>query len=154
LIVVVSVAVVAAYANRERIRLKIASVYATVPPKAAQEPTPSQRGVRPFRGDAPWAFSALPECFRPVSKSIGPLKYVLAHLPKGSIMVPAPAIRYFSDCTVRVKGDEVEVERGVDRLRIPPPVRLYESNNLVTLLRGLAGTYEMRTYATHGALTI
>jgi hypothetical protein len=150
----VSVAVVAAYANRERIRLKIASVYATVPPKAAQEPTPSKRGVRAFRGDAPWAFSALPECFQPVSKSVGPLKFVLAHLPKGSTMVPATATRYFSDCTVRVKGDEVDVERGVDRLRIPPPVRLYESSDSVTLLRGLAGTYEMRTYVAHGALKI
>jgi hypothetical protein len=149
---VIGVAVVAGYANRDRIRLKIASVYASVPPKAAQTPPPSARQAVAFRGDAPWALSALPECFSQISKSTSPtLDYVLAHLPKGATMVRPPHDLSYADCKVRIAGDAIYVDRGADRLRVPPPARLYVNDGQVALLRGGVGGYELRVYTTMAA---
>jgi hypothetical protein len=146
---VIGVAIVAGYANRDRIRLKIASVTASVPPKAAQTPPPSARRSTAFHGDAPWALSALPECFAQVSKTTGPPRYVLAHLPKGATMVRPPQDLTFADCKLHVAGETIYVQRGVDRLRVPPPARLYVSDGEVALLRGGAGGYELRVYEHH-----
>jgi len=143
------VAIVAGYANRDRIRLKIASVYASVPPKAAQTPPASKRESTAFRGDAPWAFSALPECFEQLSKTTGPPSYVLARLPKGATMVRPPADLTYADCKIRVIGDAIDIDRGADRLRVPPPSRLFVSGNEIALLRGGAGSYELRIYEHH-----
>ncbi len=149
------VAIVAGFANRDRLRLKIASVYATVPPKPVQKPPLSARKAGSFSGDAPWALSALPECFTQLSKTTGPLSYVLAHLPSGGHMVlsaQARALRY-ADCVLRVRGEAVYVQRGVDRMRIPPPARVYVNGagTKIALLRGLEGGYELRVYQVAGA---
>lgn len=146
----IGVAIVAGFANRDRIRLKIASVYASVPPKAAQTPPPSARNARAFVGDAPWALSALPECFDQLSKSTSPtLDYILAHLPKGAAMVRPPQTLQYADCTVRVVDDMVYVDRGQDHLRVPPPARVYTGGAYVALLRGGVGGYELRVYEHH-----
>ena len=142
-----AVAVVAAYANRGRLRLQIASVQASVPPKVSQTEPPTRRQAVPFTGDAPWALSALPECFFPASESTAAsLSYVLAHLPRGAAMVRPPARLTYHDCTIRVAGDEVFVDRGKDRLRIPPPVRLYAAGRSLAVLRVTDGHYELRNY--------
>jgi hypothetical protein len=144
---VAAVAIVAGYANREKLRLKIASVYASVPPKVSQTPPPSKRRATAFSGDAPWALSALPECFTPVAKSTaGNLQYVLAHLPPKATMARPSAKLTYADCTIRVAGDELYVDRGTDHLRIPPPARLYTGPGSVAVLRGADGGYELRTY--------
>jgi hypothetical protein len=147
---VIGVAIVAGYANRDRIRLKIASVTASVPPKAAQTPPASARRSTAFSGDAPWALSALPECFSQISKSTSPtLGYVLAHLPKGASMVRPPQDLSYADCSVHIAGDAIYVKRGADRMRIPPPARLYVNGGQVALLRGGTGGYELRVYEHH-----
>lgn len=144
---VTGVVIVAGYANRERLRLKVASVYASVPPKAAQTPPPSKRRAVAFTGDAPWALSALPECFVQQSKSTSrTLDYVLAHLPKDVRMVRPPQTLQYADCTLRVVGETIYVDRGSDRLRIPPPARLYVGGRHLALLRGSEGGYELRVY--------
>lgn len=142
------IAILAGFANRDRIRLKIASVYASVPPKAAQGGSVSTQHSRAFRGDAPWALSALPECFSQLSKYTSPtLAYVAAHIPKDVTPVRAPSTLRYADCTVRVAGRTVYVDRGDDRLRIPPPVRLYVGGNRhLALLRKTQTGYELRVY--------
>ncbi len=141
------VVIVAGYANRERLGLKVASVYASVPPKAAQTPPPSQRHAVAFKGDAPWALSALPECFVQQSKSTaGTLDYINAHLPKDVRMVRPPQTLQYADCTLRVVDETIYVQRDGDRLRIPPPARLYAGARHIALLRGTEGGYELRVY--------
>ena len=70
--------VVAAWVNRDLIRIKIASVYARVAPKPGASSPASSAAIAPMSGDAPWALSALPECFTQVSESSGSGRYVRA----------------------------------------------------------------------------
>lgn len=142
---------VAGWTNREKIALKIKSVYASVPPKASQTLAPSQRGHSNVYGDAPWAMSALPECFTQVSKTSGPRAYVLAHLPAGATMMRPGESVSLSDCTLQVSGDTILVTRGADRLRIPPIARLYRAGTSLALLRGGGGGLELRVYETSSA---
>ncbi len=147
-------AVVSGYVNPGKIALKIKSVYVKVPPKAAQPAPAGTRKAAGVTGDAPWALSALPECFDQQSKSTGPeLSYMLAHLPAGSQMVRPPATLRYDDCTLHVQGAQVFVDRGTDHMRIPPQARLYTAPGKVALLRGSDGGYELRVYRIIGAPT-
>jgi hypothetical protein len=120
-----------------------------VPPKAAQAPPPSKRVAAAFVGDAPWALSALPECFTQQSKSNGPLKYVLAQLPTGAAMLRPGSVVDVADCRVAVTADTVLVTRGSDRLRVPPISRLYRAPGSLALLRGADDGFELRVYKTN-----
>lgn len=145
--------VVAGYANRDRIRLKIASVYASVPPKAVQPARSSAHALGAFTGDAPWALSALPECFMQLSKATSREgAYVLSRLPQGVTAIRSPQSLHFADCALEVRGNEVLVLRGPDRMRIPPPVRVYvnASQTRLALLRTGTDGYELRVYQTLG----
>ena len=137
--------VVAAWVNRDLIRIKIASVYARVPAKPGAGS--NERGpVRALYGDAPWALSALPECLSQTSKSSGPLPYVRAHLPKDATPIVPPATLVYGDCSIRIAGDEAYVRRGADRLRIPPRVRFYRAQGLLVLVRETPDGAEQRIY--------
>jgi hypothetical protein len=149
---VLAFAVVAGYVNREQLAIKIKSVFVPVTPKPA--PYEAQNAHRPpsFRGDAPWALSALPECFDQTSKSTAPsLRYIESHLPAGAAMVRPPAKLQYGDCTLRVRSDEVYVDRGSDHMHIPPQARLYTAPGTIALLRGANGGYELRVYRTVAA---
>ena len=111
-----------------------------------------KRGNGAFTGDAPWALSALPECFVQESRTTGPLPFVMAHLPKGAMRVLPGRTVTAADCSVFVKGDEVWVWRGKDRLRVPPPSQLYASGNLgaggtLALLQGGGRGFDLRVYS-------
>lgn len=149
ILVVAAFAGVAGYMHRGELALKIKSVYAPAPPKAAQREAQGKRTPGAFGGDAPWALSALPECFTQTSKSTSPtLGYVLARLPSGAAMVRPPARLRYADCTLRVQGAQVFVDRGADHMRIPPQARLYTAPGTLALLRGSDGGYELRVYET------
>jgi hypothetical protein len=138
--------VVAAWVNRDLIRIKIASVYARVAPK----PGPSSRApsvaIAPLSGDAPWALSALPECLTQISKSTGSMRYVIAHLPKNAVWIAPPAHLSFGDCAISIDGREAFVRRGNDRFRIPPSVKFYRAHGEIAMLREAAGSVELRVY--------
>jgi len=145
--IVLSVATsVAGWVYRDLIRIKIASVYANVPPKPAAPSVIGTANPVPLSGDAPWALSALPECLIQTSESTGPREYVLDRLPPGSQAVTPPATLTYGDCTIFLAGDEATVERGRDRFRIPPPIRLYRSGTTLALLRLGPGGMELRVY--------
>jgi hypothetical protein len=138
--------IVAGYANREKLALKMRSVAVRIAPKPGPLQAPDKRPAS-FGGDAPWALSALPECFKQTSESTSiTLPYVLAHLPKGMTMVRPPATLHYADCTIHVVGDELHVERGADRMRVPPAARLYSDGNGLALLRADGGRYQLRVY--------
>jgi hypothetical protein len=146
--VVAAFAVTGIYANRSQIAIKIKSVFVKVPPKAAQTPPPSKRLAKAFVADAPWALSALPECFTQQSKSTGPLTYVLGQLPPGAAMLRPGAIVAVADCRVAVTAETVVVTRGSDRMRVPPISRLYQAKGSIALLRGAGDGFELRVYKT------
>ena len=79
--------VVAAWVNRDLIRIKMASVYARVAPKPGASSPASSGATASMSGDAPWALSALPECFEQLSVDTGPRAFLLRHLPAGSVRV-------------------------------------------------------------------
>jgi hypothetical protein len=138
--------VVAGWVNRDLIRIKIASVYLRVPPKLGAAGRREQGMTAPLRGDAPWALSALPECLMQTSESTGSPRYVRAHLPAGAVPIEPPATLAYSDCSIRIVGDEAYVRRGDDRFRIPPSVRFYRADGLLALVRETPGHVELRVY--------
>jgi hypothetical protein len=138
--------VVAGWVNRDLIRIKIASVYARVPPKPAAPGAAERASAAPLQGDAPWALSALPECLMQTSESTGSRTYVLAHLPAGAVPVVAPARLVYGDCSITIVGDEAYVRRGDDRFRIPPRARFYRADGLLALVRETPGRVDLRVY--------
>lgn len=138
--------VVAGWVNRDLIRIKIASVYARVAPKPGPPNAPERERESALAGDAPWALSALPECLTQTSESRGPVRYVLARLPKGAVPIVPPASLVYGDCTIQIVGDEAYVNRGHDRLRIPPRVRFYRTADSIVLIRDDQESAELRVY--------
>jgi len=138
--------VVAGWVNRDLIRIKIASAYARVAPKPGPSNAPEPERASALAGDAPWALSALPECLSQTSESRGPVRYVLARLPKGAVPIVPPASLVYGDCTIRIVGDEAYVSRGHDRLRIPPRVRFYRTADSIVLIRDDQESAELRVY--------
>lgn len=125
---------------------------------ATGTPGPAQRDFRrggtagDMDGDAPWALSALPECFRQLSSASGAPAFVRGKMPPGARLVPNGTTIVSADCTLAVRGDEVRVARGADRLRVPPVARLYEaSGGRLVLDRRSGGREEVRVYARAGA---
>lgn len=147
-IIVLGVVVAAtAWVHRDLIRIRIASTSVPVPPKAgdAQSPPPGGGGDA-FRGVAPWALSALPDCLIQDSIATGSLAYVRSKLPTGATIVASGSTLHFGPCTIFLRGDEVLVRRGADRLVIPPHVTLYRTARGLALLRKRDGQWEMRVY--------
>lgn len=137
---------VAGWANRDLIRIKIASVYARVAAKPGGAAGAGVATAAPLTGDAPWALSALPECLMQTSESTGSWEYVRAHLPEGVVPIRPPATLQYGDCSVTITGDEAYVRRGSDRLRIPPRVHFYRAHDLLVMIRESTQSVELRVY--------
>jgi hypothetical protein len=103
-------------------------------------------------GDAPWALSALPECFRQISSARGSRTFVHSKIPSGVRRVANGRTILSADCALFVHGDEVRVSRGADRLRVPPRTQLYEaSGGRLVLERRAGGREDVRVYLRAGA---
>jgi len=145
-VIVVGIAVlVAGWANRDLIRVKIASVYARAHAKAGGASS-AQGTVAPLSGDAPWALSALPECLMQISESSGSPDYVRAHLPAGATAILPPAVLAYADCKIEIVADEAYVVRGSDRLRIPPRAHFYRAKGLLAVIRETPQKAQLRVY--------
>jgi hypothetical protein len=146
-VLVVGIAVAAtAWVHRDLIRIRIGSVQASAPPKPAAPDAWGTRPNVPFRGVAPWALSALPECFRELFESRGTQRYVAAHLPHDLRRVLPPATVRSGDCTIDLTGDAATVIRGDDRFFIPPHVRLYAGGDRIALVRSSGEGSVLRVY--------
>jgi hypothetical protein len=97
-------------------------------------------------GNAPWALSALPDCFEQRSETSGRASYVEARLPAGAQPVRPGTRLTYGSCTILVRGDELLVERGSDRLRVPPEARLYTIGTSLALLRTSGSITDLRIY--------
>jgi hypothetical protein len=146
--IVLAIAVgVTAWIHRDLIRIRLASTNLRVPPKVGDaQRAGGRRSSLGLTGDAPWALSALPDCLLQTSYSQGGIGYVRSKLPAGARELAPGATITFGPCTISVGAGEVMVQRGLDRLRIPPLVTLYRAGDGLALLRIRGGTSELRIY--------
>lgn len=110
--------------------------------KASAPPPPAENAT----GNAPWALSALPDCFSQRSQTTGSMAYVRARLPVGAQPVRAGTRLIYGPCTILVRDDELLVERGSDRLRVPPHATLYTIGDSLALLRTSETGTDLRIY--------
>ncbi len=111
------------------------------PPAAA---TPLSRAA--FAGSGPWVMSSLPACFAERERIRGRLDALRAKFPPTSERVRPPSVVLSGECTIFVRGDELWITRGADRLRVPPQAFLYRNARGLTLVYVHAGEAEIRRY--------
>lgn len=138
--------IVAGYANRDRIKLKIASVYVTVPPKAAQADLATRRGEHALGVAAPWVLSALPECLRQTFEGFGSRAYVSSLLPAGYAIQPSGTQLRFGDCSIVARDKDVLVRRGQDRFYVPAPAQLFRKGSSIALMHEAGARVTLRIY--------
>jgi hypothetical protein len=121
-------------------------------PVAGGTPTVEQRvpevpvTPRPFTGQGPWVLSALPLCFDEQSRIRGPLADLRKKLPPAADRIAPGTTIHAGDCTVRVRPHDLLVDRGADRLRVPPESALYRVAGRLTLVARSGGKVEIRRY--------
>jgi hypothetical protein len=146
-VIVVGTLVIAANFARSRTDIEVGGgPRSTATPSA---PRPEASGTFPppgVHGEAPWALSALPECFEQEEEAHGPLAFVRAHLPAKMQAVAAPSHLETADCALRILAHSVLVERGTERLVITPDARLYTDGRRFALLRRSGKTADLRIY--------
>ena len=121
-------------------------------PGPPQHDRTASRSPDSVSGDAPWALSALPECFRQLSSASGSYAFARSKLPSGARPLGNGESLTVADCRVTVRGDEIEVVRGTERLRVPPEARLLLAGPARIVLDRRDGKREdVRVYERAGA---
>jgi len=105
------------------------------------------RSPEPVSGEAPWALSALPECFRQLSSTSGSPAFARAALPARAERLAAGTRLQVADCTLQIGRDSAVVVRGENRLVVPPLARFYHTANRLILERVAGGREDVRVYA-------
>jgi hypothetical protein len=100
----------------------------------------------PFTGQGPWVLSALPECFDEQSRVRGPASDLRAKLPPAGDRLPPGTVLHVGPCRLAIGANDIRVQRGADRLRIPPQAALYRVNGRLTLTVRSGGIVEIRRY--------
>jgi hypothetical protein len=147
-IVVLTIAVaVTAWSTGNLMRFHLASSKHAMPPQHLRlSEGAAAPGGGEVTGDAPWALSALPECFAQRQETTGNAADVRAKLPAGARPIPAGTRLAFGSCTIFVRNGELLVVRGADRLRIPPRATLYRIGRSLALVRTSGKSAVLRTY--------
>ena len=126
-------------------------------PRAHGTPSPPKReelstvSPVPVIGEAPWALSAVPECFEQVRLVRGPASRTRVRLPPGSTHLRAGSVVWVADCKVTVLAREVRLARGTDRLIVPPLAAAYAAGNRLTVVRRFSNQVDVRYYRPSGA---
>ncbi len=98
-------------------------------------------------GAAPWALSALPECFKQLANRSGPPAYARAKIARGARRVPAETTLQVADCTLDVNRNSAVITRGENRLTVPAVARFYVAGDRLILERLEARREDVRVYA-------
>lgn len=119
------------------------SARASGTPSAARSQGPDSTATSgALAGDAPWALSALPDCAHQHMEARGRPRHVQAMIPHDAQRIDGRLEA--GPCVLDVTSRGIEVRRGQDHLRIPPPARLlhaddryylYEENRKGAVLR-------------------
>ncbi|GAC1544456.1 MAG: hypothetical protein NVS2B17_25520 [Candidatus Velthaea sp.] len=99
-----------------------------------------------FAAQGAWTMSSLPDCFREVERSRGPLALMRPKFPPESTRVKPASVVRRGDCTIVVGEHDLWIARGGDRLRVPPEARLYRERERLTLVVIGAKQAEIRVY--------
>jgi hypothetical protein len=102
--------------------------------------------ARPFSGQGPWVLSALPDCFDEQSRVSGPVADVAAKLPPADDRIAPGTTLKIATCTLLVRARDIWVDRGDDRLRVPPDAALYRVDGRLVLAVRSGGQLEIRRY--------
>ncbi len=89
----------------------------------------------PVTGDAPWALSALPECFRQLREVSGTSAYVRARTPQDVRRLDPGTTIAVADCRLLVGANDATVTRGENLLRIPGARLFVRGDRLVLVTR-------------------
>jgi hypothetical protein len=143
---VIGALVIGANGARRGPAIDVRSVQATGSPSPPRPQSPSTLAPAAVTGAAPWALSALPECFVQESRAHGPVRYVLAQLPMNATQLPGNVVSRVGDCTVRVFANSALVERGSERLSIPPSARFWVAGRRLAYVRTTGRNAELRVY--------
>jgi hypothetical protein len=122
------------------------SAEATGTPTVEQHVAEAPATARPFTGQGPWVLSALPDCFDEQSRVRGPYAQVEAKLPPAADRVAPGTTLTVGACTLIVSARDILVERGPDRLRVPPEASLYRVEGHLTLAVRSGRELEIRRY--------
>ena len=145
--IVVTFGIIVAALHRPGRDLRVASVKATGSPSPPRREGASTFSPPPPIGNAPWAMSALPECFHQEHEVHGTWAFVRAHVPAAARPLPRGTTLRASDCTVVVGDGVVDVARGNETLRVPPVAALYAlPHDRLALLRDDATDAVLRVY--------
>jgi hypothetical protein len=145
-VIVLTIAVIATMRAGEWMHFHFRSSNRPQPEQHVSESDVGSTPAAGLTGDAPWALSALPDCFMQQSESTGDRAYVDAHVPADAKEVPPGTRLSFGPCTIFVGNGELNVNRGADRFRIPPHAVLYRDGATLLLLRTTASASVLRTY--------
>jgi hypothetical protein len=99
-----------------------------------------------FVGSGGWVLSALPECFDQKSSIEGPSQALFFHIPPARERIAPGTVFQRGRCTVHVRDDDLWVQRGPDRLQVPPSARLYRTPAGLVLVYEHDGNAEVRRY--------
>ncbi|HMD03265.1 MAG TPA: hypothetical protein VKG44_09910 [Candidatus Baltobacteraceae bacterium] len=101
---------------------------------------------RDVSGAAPWALSALPECFRQLSEAHGTLAFVRRRLPAEAQPVVDDVGLVSADCRLHIYADAAMVERGSQTLFVPPDTHFYTWGDHLAFVRRDGSKAELRVY--------
>ena len=102
--------------------------------------------ARPFSGQGPWVLSALPDCFDEQSRVSGPFAAVAAKVPPANDRIAPGTTLRIATCTLVVRPRDIWVDRGPDRLRVPPDAALYRVDGHLVLTVRSGTQLEIRRY--------
>jgi hypothetical protein len=114
----------------------------TVETRVAQAPSTPV----PFSGQGAWVLSALPDCFDEQSRASGPAADLRAKVPPAADRIAPGTTLHVAACTLLVRPRDIWVDRGPDRLRVPPDAALYRVDGELTLVVRTGGRMEIRRY--------
>jgi len=107
---------------------------------------PDPRASESVGGVAPWALSAVPECFHQESEAHGPAAFVAARLPAEARRLPPGSTLAAADCTLAVGTDTLTLRRGAEHLIVPPQTRAYALSERLAVLRLAGAKSDLRVY--------
>jgi hypothetical protein len=144
-LVIAAVTIVASGIGQRR-EVRVASVPAHGTPSPPRHEAASTLQPGPVTGEAPWALSAVPECFRQASAVHGTPAFVAARLPGDARRLPPGSVVSAADCRLLVGPATLTLERGGERLVVPREARAYVEGERLLVLRTAGATADLRVY--------
>lgn len=145
-VIVLTIVVIATMRFHSFAHMRLRSSNHSPPPQHLRYGDSSGENTGALSGDAPWALSALPDCFKQKSEWTGSATYVDSRVPRAAHPIPPGAQLRFGPCTILVRNGELYVSRGADHFRIPPNAVLYRNGSLLLLLRTTPQSTVLRSY--------